>query len=130
MKTPEELREFLKDTFGEWNEFKQQFFNIKFGSLPPMAHPHPRTIAKIQKLNDWPYSFRELKDLYAICYTCQQRGLFAGCKRCPKVISGDCRGMYEEADIEERRQLEKEREKERKRKRITQGKKHKKKRRK
>lgn len=105
MKTPDELRTFLKNTFGEWGEFKKQFFNIKFGSLPPTAHPHPRTIAKIQKLNDWPYSFRELKDLYAICYTCQQRGLFAGCKQCPKVIAGECKGLHDEADIEERRLL-------------------------
>lgn len=114
MKTPEELRTLLKNTFGEWSEFKKQFFNIKFGSLPPIAHPHPRTISKIQKLDDWPYSFRELKDLYAICYSCQQRGLFAGCKQCPKVIAGECKGLHDEADIEERRLLSIEREKHRK----------------
>ena len=116
MKTPGELRSFLKETFGEWDEFKKQFFNLKFGSLPPIAHPHPRTIAKIEKLTDWPYSFRELKDLYAICYCCQQRGLFAGCKKCPKVIAGDCKGLHDEADLEERRLLMLERNKEKKKK--------------
>ena len=127
MKKPEELRSFLKDTFGEWDEFKKQFFSIKFGSLPPTAHPHPRTIAKIQKLNDWPYSFRELTDLYAICYVCKERGLFAGCKQCPKVIAGDCKGLHDEADLEERRLLLIEREQQRKQ---DKKKKHKKKRRK
>ena len=111
MKTPDELRKFLTGTFGEWSEFKKQFFNIKFGSLPPVAHPHPRTISKIQKLNDWPYSFRELTDLFAICYVCRERGLFAGCKQCPKVIAGECKGLHDEADIEERRLLSIEREK-------------------
>jgi hypothetical protein len=113
-KTPEELRKFLKDTFGEFGEFKKQFFNIKFGALPPVAHPHPRTISKIQKMEDWPVSFRVLKDLYAICFECKYRGIFAGCKMCPKIIAGECEGLYNEAGIEESRLLAKQRQKKRK----------------
>ena len=105
-KTPEELRKFLRDTFGEFEEFKKEFFSIPFGTLPPGAHPHPRTISKIQKLKDWPYSFRELDDFFAVCFICKERGLFSGCKLCAKIITGGCNGLKREAHDEEFRQIE------------------------
>jgi hypothetical protein len=115
-KTPAQIRKFLTDTFGDFDEFKNEFFKIKHGTLPPGAHPHPRTTAKIQKLKEWPYSFTELKDLYAICYVCQQRGMFAGCKFSPKVIADECRGLNQEAHREEMRLMEIDRNKMRKHK--------------
>ena len=113
-KKPEEIRKFLRDNFGEFEDFKKEFFNISFGTLPPKAHPHPRTIAKIQKLKKWPYSFRELDDLYAVCYKCKERGIFSGCKFCAKVVAGGCNGLKREAHDEEYRQIQLENEKKRK----------------
>jgi hypothetical protein len=106
-KTPEELRKFLTKTFGEFKDFKDEFFKIKFGTLPPKAHPHPRTIAKIKKKEEWPYNFRELDDLYAVCYNCKNRGLFSGCNLCVKVVTTGCDGLKREANKEEIRQIEK-----------------------
>jgi hypothetical protein len=122
-KSKAQLRKFLKGTFGEFEEFKKEFFNIKHGTLPPVAHPHPRTVAKIQKWTDWPYSFAELKDLYAVCYCCQQRGMFIGCKIGPKVIADECNGLQQEAHREEMRIEMIKREKARKKKKGKKSKK-------
>lgn len=108
-KKPEELRNFLTKTFGDFEDFKKEFFRIKFGSLPPNAHPHPRTIAKIKKRDKWPYNFRELDDLFAVCYVCKNSGLFSGCKICAKVVTTGCNGLKREAHEEEYREIEKER---------------------
>lgn len=110
-KTPEELRNFLTKTFGDFKDFKEEFFRIQFGALPPIAHPHPRTIVKIKKMKEWPYSFRELDNLYAVCYICKERGLFSGCKLCAKVVTTGCRGLKQEAHEEEYREMVKERQK-------------------
>jgi len=112
-KTPEELRNFLTITFGDFKDFKEEFFKIKFGTLPPNVHPHPRTIAKIKKREKWPYNFKELDDLFSVCYMCKNKGLFAGCKLCAKVVTTGCNGLKREAHDEEYRQIKKEQEKKR-----------------
>ena len=120
MKTEKELQKFLTKTFGEFDEFKKQFFSIKFGALPVAAHPHPRTIAKMQNKDNWSASFKELDELYSVCFVCRSQGIFVGCKLCPKVIAGGCDGLRAEANNEEHRIILKENQK-RKKKRKAKG---------
>jgi len=106
-KKPEEIRKFLTDTFGEFKDFKKEFFRIKFGTLPPNVHPNSNTISKVRKMEEWPYNFRELDKFFAVCYVCKNRGIFSGCKLCAKVVIGACEGLRKELYIEEIREDQK-----------------------
>jgi len=107
-KTPKEIRNFLQETFGDFKDFQKKFLEIKLGSLPPKAHPHPRTIAKIMALKEWPYSFRELDDFFAVCWDCENKGVFAGCRHSAKAVIGSCAKLKREAHEEEYRLIKKE----------------------
>jgi len=102
-----EITERCKKTFGEFKEFKKKFLEMKFGNMPPHAHPSPRSIALVRRMDDWPGSYNILGNMEAICYGCQHQNIFSPCKKCLKAMVGECKQFKQEA-LEEDSRIRKE----------------------
>jgi hypothetical protein len=102
------------ELLGDFKHFKERFNEIKQGTLPVAEHAHPLAISKVDKMEDWPKSFRQLRHLGCVCFVCRTCGLFSECKCSLKAVVGECQGMLLETTFEDmslRRKLKEKRRK-------------------
>jgi len=96
---PEELnaKVISNELFGEFKYFRDKFIKTRFGNLPISENVTPYALAMVDKMEDWPISFRKLRALSPICHQCKTKELFGKCKLCLKAVAGECRGFFQEA---------------------------------
>lgn len=112
-KREKEVQDICTSLFGPFDEIQESFLSMKFGQIPPKYHPHPRTIAKVRNMKEWPTSIQGLETLYAYCHMCAKKAhIHTTCRLSIKALTGSCDGMVDEAAKEHiiRQKREKEQE--------------------